>query len=307
MSHPSGADFVLPPPYSGERPPYALGMALSPDGSALAVLYSLSNQPRKEEGRVRVWSLADRGVRSIPLPKSMDGLCWPHPELLVAGTAAGAWVIPLDGSDGRHLPMGTYNTVSAVASLPGGREFVIFSRSVITMDVERGKLTETEGKTWELPYEVVVSPGGDLVATRAAEAYVRVFSRSTRTQLHRIHCSGSCASAFLPDGRLVVGANALGRLEILDLASGRLEPVAVVQGADHTSELAVSPDGRLLAGAWSQGRTHVGIRIWDLPGGTLRWERTWGGEALRNLRFTTAGGTLLAAVQFEGEVLGWRT
>lgn len=307
MSHPSLASLVLTPPYSGEREAYALGAALSPDGGRLAVLYSLRNQPHKDEQRLRLWRLADRSFQSIPLDAPMEDLAWPRPELVVMGTFGGLWAQPTDGTPGRALPLKVHDAIRALCALPGGREVAVFHRGVRSVDLDTGQVRATADATFELAYAAVASPDGELVATRAAEAWVRVFRRSTREQVHRIHSSGSCAAAFLPDGRLLVGADAEGRLSVLDLAAGNLTPVQQLDGGPGTEQLAVSPDGRLVAGAWSRGRDTAGLRVWHLPSGALRWEHSWRGEALRRLQFTPDGGMLLAVVQFGGEALGWET
>jgi WD40 repeat protein len=310
MSHPSDASFVLSPPYSGEAPPIVNGAALSPDGARLAVLYTLRNQPNKDEPRLRLWTLADRTFRNLPLNDDrLDGLCWPTDDTVVAGGYGRVRVLPVDERPPRDLRTPSNTSAHVIASLPGERKIVVFQGEVVTLDLDGGPVARTEHKTYDFPAEVIVASGGDIVATRAAEAYLRIFSRAKGVQLHRLHSGGGSAAAFSPDGRwLVYGDDAEGRLIVLDRRTKDLAEVRRIPGAARAGSLCFSPDGALLAGvAGFRSRSDTWLRVWDFATGALRYERIWPCEGLRHLQFARDGSVLFAAEIFGGSVFGWET
>jgi len=71
------------------------------------------------------------------------------------------------------------------------------------------------------------------------------------------------ALALTPDGRSLVVADVSGRIDVFDLATGRLERRLQGPKTEGIHVIAVSPDGRWLA----CGRVRGDLQLWDLPAG----------------------------------------
>jgi WD domain, G-beta repeat len=71
--------------------------------------------------------------------------------------------------------------------------------------------------------------------------------------------------AQTPDGRRLVVGDATGRIDVFDIATGRLVRRLREPSKDAVYSLAVSPDGRRLA----VGRTKPDVQLWDLTAGRV--------------------------------------
>jgi DNA-binding beta-propeller fold protein YncE len=71
------------------------------------------------------------------------------------------------------------------------------------------------------------------------------------------------ALAVTPDGRSLVVADATGRIDVFDLANGRLQRRLQEPNPEGIHVIAVSSDGRWLA----CGRVRGDLQLWDLPAG----------------------------------------
>jgi WD40 repeat protein len=73
------------------------------------------------------------------------------------------------------------------------------------------------------------------------------------------------AIALTPDGKHLILGSASGRIEVYELATGRLDRTLSPSGTAAIRLLTISPDGRWLAGARGRGE----VDVWDLPAGKV--------------------------------------
>lgn len=85
----------------------------------------------------------------------------------------------------------------------------------------------------------------------------------TRLTYRQVDGPTGAAFALTPDGRSLVVADATGRIDLFDLATGRLRRRLQAPNSEGIHVIAVSPDGRWLA----CGRTRGDLQLWDLPAG----------------------------------------
>jgi WD40 repeat protein len=209
---------------------------------------------QRYEGRIE-----DRDT--IPFAMQVEGGYFEEvtAERVVAAEPASRLVATLEGHQG---------TVDRMALLPDGRlASASRDRSARVWHLESGRcdqVFEHEGQV----HAVVALEGGRLLT--ADDRDIRVWDLGRGAELSRFQRNADQLVAVLPlaGGRLA-GSGAGGRIDIWNVASGRLERSLPADGGATVVTLAQLPDGRLVSGD-SDGT----IRIRDLPGGgTDVWVR----------------------------------
>ena len=113
---------------------------------------------------------------------------------------------------------------------------------------------------------IAVAPDGRLVATGERAALVKLWDARTRALQRRLqaHSAPVSSLAFSPDGKWLASGSFDQWIRVWDVGSGR-PTLALSDHPGHVKSLAFSSDGRLLASTGADG-----IRVWDLPSGSLR-------------------------------------
>ncbi|MDR3623117.1 MAG: hypothetical protein P4L85_27440, partial [Paludisphaera borealis] len=244
--------------------------AFSPDGRALAtVCYPQSPRPHVE---LRIWDLAtrrerrsDRRVSPDPLLTVVDGgerlvaravdggarplselVRWPE-RLLLDGRIGGAGCTPALSLDGRTLATARH------------RVDLDEDTRVRLWDVADGRLIKTLDDG-ELVDMLACSPDGRILA--GARGRLAAWDVGSGGVLGWSKAAAQCVAplAFAPDGSALAVQAIGGKLNLLDLADGRVRGAFNYLQADA---LAFSPDGRRLAVADDER-----VTVWDL--GSLR-------------------------------------
>src|SRR5262249_15303281 len=143
----------------------------------------------------------------------------------------------------------------------------------------------------------VTVDGGDVVITGAGAKEIRI-----KPGQHKIEAS--------KDGKVVrqelvtVSRNGLHAARISKEAAPLTAKIKdYLRGHTHSvNDVAYSPDGRLLASGDQGGE----VRVWDMPGGTLRYALPAVGPCVLALAFSPDGKSLLtAAAQGDGDINVW--
>src|SRR5262249_54680250 len=136
-------------------------------------------------------------------------------------------------------------------------------------------------------------PDGRRIVTTGADGLIRLWDAGTGRELAEPEAYvGKTRAAQSVDGRVAALADERGRLDLWDLARGKVRRPLLAKGPAVTG-LALSPDGKTLAAALASGV----IRLWDVPSGeptkTYRWDK--GPDLARAvvLRFSPSGRDLL--------------
>jgi serine/threonine protein kinase/WD40 repeat protein/formylglycine-generating enzyme required for sulfatase activity len=163
--------------------------------------------------------------------------------------------------------------------------------------------TDYRLRHWAYVYAAEFSPDDKRVATAGEDGEVRIWDPTGGTLVRRMQSESVVRSlAFSRDGqRLYVGASK--SIEVWEAATGRL--LTSLKGIEQWSEcLALSGDGKLLAVADAhrqQASVTVGVKLFDLPAGTLRAAPASLPKNVRVLAFAPSG-TLLALGCLDGKV-----
>lgn len=206
-------------------------VAVSPDGKTVAAVVSPQEKDEAMAGEVILWeATTGREVRRLPAGPKTVQYSMARAVFAADGKtlylAANGRVLRWDLSDGRELPGWTAHNgrVAELFRRPGTNELV-------SVGASDGAIRRWDAAT------------GKALAT--TDAYV-----------------GSLAVARMPGGKGVVAVDASGRLDVWDVATGRVTKTLQTPGRTH-HELLFTPDGTQLLVAAQTGPNTV----WDLPAG----------------------------------------
>ncbi len=168
------------------------------------------------------------------------------------------------------------NTGLSVRTIDVGFSDVVFSPDLkICAGFREGSIylvdTDTGVLLHEVPTPLTPKSFGVIINNETGEAEPAEFGGG------RVSIS---VMAFSPDGRMLAGGAANGRILIYDVQTGEQLYLLDPDVGNHTVSLAFSPDGHILASGDRKGV----IRLWDTTSGTLRrtildkrsaYENTW--------------------------------
>jgi WD40 repeat protein/DNA-binding SARP family transcriptional activator len=297
-----------------------ISMALSPDGSTLAVgdedgavrLFDTETRELIADHRVArgiVWGLAfDRQGESLALsasapPETFNG----RVQILDAGTGRLRNSIPL----GNHpLASGPgLHYVPSVAYTPDGGSLIVGYSGAdddSSMPVFMRRFDAASGAPLGRPARVaprsglppLASPDGRMLVTTDNTTYA-VDMETLRSV--RDYPVGGVTSAISPDGRTLAIETSDGALRLLDLASGRTRMLARPGALESGQAIgALSPDNRTLA-TWDQDENVV---LWDARRG-VEIETLAGHSGTGRSQVFSPDGRTLYTASLDSTVIIW--
>lgn len=307
---------------------YPKPLAFSRDGKLLA----MAGTPRLPGGRTRVpdgdligiWKL-DRDGEPLIIREAHEGWLFslaftPEGTLISSGCRFKRPADPSvknqpwdgfsqirvwDATSGRRIKDldldGTPGMCQAALSRDG-RTLVSSHRDrVLIWEMPSGKLARAipvDSRQDQVQYRAIaISPDGRTIAAARGDRAVHLWDVATGKPLFSDHEVGGVA--FSPDGRLVATGMVSRSLLLWDANRGEVVHRLGFGGVGYSFALSFAPDGRTLAAAFVDGDRpedfdHNIVRVWDLPGRTLRHELRVDHETVR-VEFSPDGRRLAVA------------
>lgn len=302
-----------------------LGLAVSPDGSALAIASYTLDGRRLGSGTVRLRSARSGLSHSLltGAQGTMMGLAFsPRGETLAgAGGYESAddnrpgevltWAVAalpqemarLDRTPRLGVQSGHRGEAAAVAYSPDGTLIASgelrLPGPIKIWDARTGELLRTLQGQQVAIFSLAFSPDGSRLASGDGVGTVSLWDPRTGDLARRIPGSDAVrAVAFSPDGKWLAAANAAGVVRAWSAGTGA--PLFQTPAGPERASLAYSPDGALLYTGSAAGRVDV---LEAATGKTLRGFAAHGSPVLA-LRFTRDG-KLLASAGQDGLVKLW--
>lgn len=237
-------DWTLTPPSgavstTGTMPQ---GLALSPDGTKIAVVESGVNPPA-----LRILSVPDlREVKVIAVKDAFGTPVWTdNMHVLVPGATTDA-VLRIDVASASIDPQHAGAYVSAVAR---GRDGTTYAVSDLDNTFVHMGATQTDAATGEHPAAIAATPDGFYIANRGEATLTHILADKTTTVAVDLH---PAALALSPDGaKLYVACSDADVIDVVDTKSDKIVAridVSLPQGRGASpNALAVASDGTLYA------------------------------------------------------------
>jgi WD40 repeat protein/tetratricopeptide (TPR) repeat protein len=274
------------------------GMALSPDGSLLAVATSLGIYLHDATTLDQV-RLIQTGVWIFSVAFSPDG------QMLASGADDGTtqlWQV----SDGLLLDTleGHANRVNGVAFSPDGEVLASGSEdgTVILRQVSDWTLLTTPTGHTGAVNGVAFSPDGQVLASGSTDGTVRLWQVVDGTPLNTLgdNENGVHDVGFSPDGKMLASGMEDGTVRLWRVADGSM--LNTLEGMESAvNSVAFSPDGERLA----TGAMDATVRLWQvadgLPLDTLARHRA----VVYGVAFAPNGERLVAGA-WDGTLWSWR-
>jgi len=260
--------------FPGHRRFDRYGMALSPDGSQLAV----------GSREILLWSTADgKQLRKLVGHTSFVGALAFTPDGSRLASGSGDGVRLWDVATGREVRKFTSYLVVAIAFSPDGRLLASgFGNGAIKLwNVESGReAIPIQGGHSRVVMGVVFSPDGKRIASASDDTTVRFWDVATGREVQSFHghATGVTAVAYSPGGDVVASGGWDTTIRLCDAAS-RQEPWSLPLPSG-VSSVAYSPNGRWLAA----GDGNLAA-VWDGSAGLPIWSES---EPLTSLEVGTA-------------------
>ncbi|MFJ8195100.1 trypsin-like peptidase domain-containing protein [Streptomyces sp. NPDC096094] len=284
-------------------------LALSPDGTTLAVSLLGFKVSESDESRVQLWDVAE-GRRTATLKGhtgQVTSLAFsPDGDTLATG-ASDATTRLWDVRSRRSTSTltGPSGTVFALAFTPDGRTLASGGqdRSVRLWDVgDRTAVTVLNGHTGGVD-ALAFSPDGAMLASGSLDASVRLWGvKAGRPQASFAGPGGSGSpAAYSPDGKVLATGADDGTVYLHDVRSRR--PLGRLRG--HTGEVNTvrfSPDGRFVAASSNDDSL---VLLWDAR--THRRLATLDGHnrPVQGVLFSPDGRTIATSSYIDGRTRLW--
>ncbi|MCU0517984.1 MAG: S-layer homology domain-containing protein [Oscillatoria sp. Prado101] len=236
---------------------------------------------------------------------------------------------------------GVSNPAFSVAVSPDGKTLAVGSSKDIQLwDLSAGQLKSTLSGHGGNVWSVAISSDGQTLASCSGDTTVKLWDLATGKQTRSLsHGSWvnfvaispdgqTVASAFRklklwnktsgelqqtvdgfgpvifsPDGKLLIGSDGRGNVQLLDAATGAVQ--RTLSTADHSGEgmklMAISPDGQTLASLRSGSNT---IKLWNLNSGDMLRSLDGKVEGISALAISRDG-KLLASATGSGKIQVW--
>jgi WD40 repeat protein len=288
------------------HPTPVLALAFAPDGKALASASdayrekSASDEFARRAGDVRLWNVADgsllRTLRGHAL--AVHSLAWsPDGQTLASVGTSGTAVLWNAKTFARLREINAsegQGRALAVAFSPAGSRVAVGWRGGVRL-WEPGTASATP--RWSTPSDepitsVAFLPDGRL-AIGARDGSVRILSADGKASTAtHARMTPLTACRVAPDGHFIATTDARGIISLWNARAGTLERA----WRGHTAaarDLAFSPDGNLLATVGMDGA----LRTWELPAGKLRYATNGSGGPLFSVAWSADGQTLATGGQ----------
>jgi len=237
-------DWTLTPPSGAVNPTGTMpqGLALSPDGSKIAVVESGVNPPA-----LRILATHDlHALRVVPLKDDFGTPLWSDATHVVVPGATTDAVEIVDAATG---DVETHHAASYISAIARGRDGTIYAVSDLeNMFIRMGpELTGTH--TGSHPAAIAIAPGSFYVANRGEATLTHILPDKVETVAVDLH---PAALALSPDGsKLYVACSDADTIDVLDTktdaVTARID-VGLPQGRGASpNALAVASDGTLYA------------------------------------------------------------
>jgi len=228
-------------------------IALSPNGSLLAVLFETVKVSRKGAAdttlQITLWETAS-GRKSQTLKVSSGPAQF--------GVAAGASQSLAFSGDGAWLATRDEATMK-IWDVAGGRELKSFAIPGMSVNQSDSSLIMSAGK-------FLFSPDRRLLSLVSESNKINLLDASSSTTLQTLagHSGTIISVTFSADSKLLASSGTDNQIKLWDVATGR--EVRTLSGAAMPiSDLAFSPDGKLLSLAG-----HQAVSSWELTTGGVR-------------------------------------
>jgi WD40 repeat protein len=154
------------------------------------------------------------------------------------------------------------------------------------------KLAQTLSAHTKGVNKVAYSPDGSVLASAGADGRLILWNSATRNAIATLtaHAESVTSVAFAPNGKLFASGSWLGEVILWDATKREPQGEPIAAHEMSVDDIAFSPDSTLMA--TSSSRDGGKVKVWDVPGGKLRYERNANEGAAYCVAFSPGGATL---------------
>ncbi len=232
-------------------------LAFSPDGKTLAALRAGVKLFSTNSG-AELYTLFSSGSISSAVCSSFLAY---SPDGATLAVVEGDTVKLFDGASGQEKNTLVVKGAFAIAFAADGRHIFAsnWEDGISLLDVASGEVARTFGEASKGTECLVLSPGGDMLASAGISGdEVILWDAASGRQLRTLpgHKQGVLRLAFSPDGRILASSGRDVTIRLWDVATGD-QLCSLVGHAESPESLAFSPDGVTLASAGHDNDVHL--------------------------------------------------